>query len=152
MTSNQCIDNDTNFNFEHRVCNHHCIDESSEKPQIHRNGSTENCNVNRNSKNFSADSNTRQIRNNSSTYKLRDSGLDKLIPTNNSEQRKSNDVRRVASSDSIPRSNNSGVYLNQGCKDVNPDCLRRSKSPDVRNTIMPLRYIQSSKGTWTYNL
>ncbi|KAK2585643.1 hypothetical protein KPH14_010265 [Odynerus spinipes] len=152
MTSNQCIDNDTNFNFEHRVCNHHCIDENSEKPQIHRNGSIENCNLNRNSKNVPADSNLRQIRNNSHTYKHRDSGSDKLTPTSNSEQRKSNDVRRVASSDSIPRGNHSGVYLNQGCKDLNQDCIRRSKSPDVRNTVMPLRYIQSSKGTWTYNL
>lgn len=140
-----------NFNIEHRTCNHYGIDESSEKSQMQRNGSTENCNLNRNTKTFVTDSNLRYIKNNPHTYKLRDSGSDNLT-TINSEPKRSNDVRRVASSDSIPRGNNSGVYFNQGSKDPNQDCIRRSKSPDVRNTIMPLRYIQSSKGTWTYNL
>lgn len=142
-----------NFNIEHRVCNHYGTDETSEKSQMQRNGSNENCNLNRNPKTFiTNDSNLRYIKNNPHTYKLRDSGSDNLTTTINSEPKRSNDVRRVASSDSIPRGNNSGVYLNQGSKEPNQDCMRRSKSPDVRNTIMPLRYIQSSKGTWTYNL
>lgn len=143
-----------NFNNEHRVCNHYGIDEASDKSQMHnRNGSNENFNLNRNSKTFVNDSNHRFIKNNSHTYKLPDSGSDNITTTaNNSEHKRLNDVRRVASSDSISRGNNSGIYFNQGSKDPNQDCLRRSKSPDIRNTTMPLRYIQSSKGTWTYNL
>ncbi|CAD6233353.1 GSCOCG00007152001-RA-CDS, partial [Cotesia congregata] len=62
---------------------------------------------------------------------------------------KGNYVRRIASSDSIPyalskRENYTRDYqtIDETC------CVRRVNSPDVRQ----LRYIQSAKGAWSYNL
>lgn len=87
--------------------------------------------------------------NNQSVYK-RDSALDNSS-SKKYRERKSSDVRRVASSDSIPRGGYNIVDLNQECRVLSQDCIR-SKSADVKNAITPLRYIQSAKGTWTYNL
>ncbi|KAH0546828.1 hypothetical protein KQX54_015445 [Cotesia glomerata] len=62
---------------------------------------------------------------------------------------KGNYVRRIASSESIPyalskRENYTRDYqtIDETC------CVRRVNSPDVRQ----LRYIQSAKGAWSYNL
>lgn len=148
----QCVDNETNCNLEHHQDHHtydrHLIDDQTEKRQIRRNGCMETC-----PKNVSIDPSPKYFGNNQSTYKLRDSVPDNLMSVvGNCEERKANDVRRVASSDSIPRGGYSGLTLSPGCRVLSQDCVRRSKSPDVRNTSVSLRYIQSAKSTWTYNL
>lgn len=125
------------------------LEENNDKYQIRRNECVEKVCSTHNPKTVSIDPNPRLLGNNQSMYKIKDSVLDNS-PSRNFQERKSSDVRRVASSDSIPR----GSYnnLSQGCKVSSQDCVRRSKSLDVRNTVTPLRYIQSAKGTWTYNL
>lgn len=149
----QYVDNEANYNYEHQVFDRHFIDETSDKRQIRRNGCAENVCPTRSPKNVSIDPSPRYLGNNQSMYKLRDSVPENLMSVaGNSEERKANDVRRVASSDSIPRGGHNSVILSPGCRVLSQDCMRRSKSPDVRNTIVPLRYIQSAKGTWTYNL
>lgn len=152
IISCQCVDNDTNCNVDHYTCDRHSTDDN-EKRQIRRNnGHLEACSM-RSPKNVSIDPSPKYFGNNQCTYKLRDSVPDNLMSVVNScEERKANDVRRVASSDSIPRGGYTGLTLSPGCRVLSQDCMRRSKSPDVRNTTVPLRYIQSAKGTWTYNL
>lgn len=148
MVPCQCIDNDANCNLDQ-----HSIDDNADRRQIRRrNGHTEICPM-RSPKNASVHPNSKYFGNNQNAYKLRDSVPDNLMSVvGNCEEKKANDVRRVASSDSIPRSSFNGLTLSPGCRVLSQDCVRRSKSPDVRNTIVPLRYIQSAKGTWTYNL
>lgn len=82
-------------------------------------------------------------------HKIRDI-VSNNLSSRNYEEEKSNDVRRVASSDSISHSSNS--HVNQERRVLSQDYIKRSKNPDVRSAITPLRYIQSAKGTWTYNL
>lgn len=148
----QCIDNDANCNLDHPTYDRHSIDDNADKQKVRRNGYVETCSM-RSPKNISVNTNSKYFGNNQNAYKLRDSVPDNLMSVvGNCEERKTNDVRRVASSDSIPRSNFNGLALSPGCRVLSQDCVRRSKSPDVRNTIVPLRYIQSAKGTWTYNL
>lgn len=123
-----------------------------EKRQIRRNGSTENC-LMRSPKNVSIHPGSKCLGNNQSAHRLRDSVPDNLMSVvDNREEKRANDVRRVASSDSIPRGSFNGLTLSPECRVLSQDCVRRSKSPDVRNSMVPLRYIQSAKGTWTYNL
>lgn len=148
----QYIDNDANCNLDHHTYDRPSTDDNADKRQIRRNGCIETCSM-RSSKNASVHSNLRYFGNNQNAYKLRDSVPDNLMSVaGNCEEKRANDVRRVASSDSIPRSSFNGLTLSPGCRVLSQDCVRRSKSPDVRNTTVPLRYIQSAKGTWTYNL
>lgn len=152
ITPNQYTDNDGNYNnHEHHVIDRQLLDENNEKCQIRRNGCAEKVCSTHSPKTVSIDPSPRLPRSNQSIYKIKDSVLDNL-PPGNYEERKNNDVRRVASSDSIPRGGYNNVILSQGCRVLSQDCVRRSKSLDVKNTITPLRYIQSAKGTWTYNL
>lgn len=148
----QCVDNEANCNTDHHMYDRHSIDDNADKRQIRRSGCTETCST-RSLKNMPVYSSSRYFGNNQCGYKLRDSVPDNLMSVvDNYEEKKANDVRRVASSDSIPRGSFNGLTLSPGCRVLSQDCVRRSKSPDVRNTIAPLRYIQSAKGTWTYNL
>lgn len=153
LTPCQCIDNDPNYNHEHPVFDRHQFEENSEKRLARRNGCAESvCCSLRSSKNVSIDPSPRYLGSNHCIYKLRDSVPDNLMSAvGNCEERKANDVRRVASSDSIPRGGYNGVILGSGCRVLSQECVK-SKGPDVRNTLVPLRYIQSAKGTWTYNL
>lgn len=149
---NQYVDNDGNYNnHEHHVIDRRLCDENNDKCKIRRNERAQTDCSTHSPKTVSIDPNPKLLGNNQSTYEIRDSVLDNLSSGNHKE-RKSNDVRRVASSDSIPRGSYNSAILSQGCKVLSQDCVRRSKSLDVRNTIAPLRYIQSAKGTWTYNL
>lgn len=151
ITFNQYPDNDGNHNIdEHHVLDRQLCEETNDKYQNRRNGCAEKICSTHNTKAVSINPSPRLLDSNQSIYKIRDSTLDNL-PSRNYQERKANDVRRVASSDSIPRGY-SNVILNQGCRVLSQDCVRRSKSPDVRHTMAPLRYIQSAKGTWTYNL
>ena len=151
ITSCQCVENDATSNVGH-THDRHPVDDNNDKRQIRRNGSAEASSA-RSPKNVSIDPSPRYFGDNQCANKLRDSVPDNLMSVVGScEERKANDVRRVASSDSIPRGGYSGLSLSPGCRVLSQDCVRRSKSPDVRNTIVPLRYIQSAKGTWTYNL
>jgi len=143
---------DGNYNNdEHHILNHQLFEENNDKCQIRRNECAEKVCSTHNSKSVSIDPNPKLLGNNQSMYKIKDFVLDNSL-SRNYQERKSNDVRRVASSDSIPRSNYNNIILSQGGRVLSQDCVRRSKSPDVRNTVTPLRYIQSAKGTWTYNL
>lgn len=152
ITPNQYADNDGNYNnLEHPIIDRQLFEENNEKCQIRRNVCAEKVCSTHSPKAVSIDPSPRLLRNNQSMYKIKDAVLDNL-PPGNYEERKNNDVRRVASSDSIPRGGYNNVILSQGCRVLSQDCVRRSKSLDVRNTITPLRYIQSAKGTWTYNL
>lgn len=159
ITPNQCADNDGNtHNIEiehhHRVLDRQLYEETTNdsKYQNRRNvGCAEKMCSTHSPKAVSIDPSPRLLGSNQSICKIRDSTLDNL-PSRNYQERKGNDVRRVASSDSIPRAGYNNVILNQGCRVLSQDCVRRSKSPDVRHTMAPLRYIQSAKGTWTYNL
>ena len=72
-------------------------------------------------------------------------------PEYKKNDRRANEVRRVASSDSIPVSPTGPGLFNRSYRVFSQDCVRRAKSPDVRNPAPQLRYIQSAKGTWTYN-
>lgn len=128
------------------------MDDNIDKRQTRHNGCAESCSM-RSPKNVSINSSSRYFGNNQYMYKIRDSVPDNLMSVvNNCEEKKANDVRRVASSDSIPKGSYNGLTLSPGCRVLSQDCVRRSKSPDIRNTVVPLRYIQSAKGTWTYNL
>lgn len=146
ITYNQYIDNDGNH--EHHIIDSRLLDESNDKCKIRRNGRAETDCSTHSPKTVSINPSPKLLENNQSTYKIRDSVLDNLSSENCKEK---NVVRRVASSDSIPCGYNSSI-LSQGCKVLSQDCVRRSKNPDVKHTIAPLRYIQSAKGTWTYNL
>lgn len=147
ITLSQYADNDGNYNNdEHRILELQLFEEN--KCQIRRNECAEKVCSTHSPKTVSIDPNPRLLGNNQSMYKIKD--LDNL-PSRNYQERKSNDVRRVASSDSIPRGNYNNVILSQS-RVLSQDCVRRSKSSDVKNTVTPLRYIQSAKGTWTYNL
>lgn len=149
ITLNQYADNDGHYdNDEHRILDLQLFEEN--KYQIRRNECGEKVCSTHNPKTVSIDSNPRLL-GNQSMYKIKDSVLDNS-PSRNYQERKNNDVRRVASSDSIPRGSYNNVILSQGCRVLSQDCVRRSKSSDVKNTVTPLRYIQSAKGTWTYNL
>lgn len=151
ITYNQYADNDENYiNHEHRVIDRQLFDENNDKCQNRRNVCAEKICSTYNPKTVSIDPSIRLPASNQLMYKSKNSVLDNL--PSNYEENKSNDVRRVASSDSIPRGSYNSVILSQGCRVLSQDCVRRSKSSDVRNTITPLRYIQSAKGTWTYNL
>ncbi|KAG7210397.1 hypothetical protein KM043_011929 [Ampulex compressa] len=156
ITPCQCVDGEANYNNpEHHVVERqHVIEDNTERRPTapRRNGCADSVTV-RSPKNVSIDPSPRYLGSNQCVYKLRDSVPDNLMSAvGNYEERKGNDVRRVASSDSIPRGGYNGVLLSPACRVLSQDCMRRSKSPDVRNTIAPLRYIQSAKGTWTYNL
>lgn len=146
ITFNQYPDNDGNYNNDKHHFDHQLFEENNDKCQIRRKCAEKISSTN-NLKIVSIDPNPKLLGNNQSMHKIRDSIFDNL----SSKEKKTNDVRRVASSDSIPRGYNN-VILNQGCRVSSQDCVRRTKSPDIRNTITPLRYIQSAKGTWTYNL
>lgn len=153
ITPNRYADSDGNYNSdEQHVLERQLSDENTDKCHVRRNGCTDkNCSTH-GSKTVPIDPSPRLLGNNQSVYKTRDSVvLDNSPSRNYEERRKSNDVRRVASSDSIPCGNYNNLNLSQGCRVLSQDCVRRSKSPDVRNTTT-LRYIQSAKGTWTYNL
>lgn len=152
ITLGQYADKDGNYNNDehHMLAYHQLLEENNDKGQIRRNECAERVCSTHSPKTVSIDPNPRLLGNNQSVYKIKDSVLDNS-PSKNQEK-KSNNVRRVASSDSIPRSNDNNVILSQGCRVLSQDCVRKSKSPDARNTVTPLRYIQSAKGTWTYNL
>lgn len=147
ITFNQYADNDENYKNDKHHIDRQLFEENNDKCQVRRKCAEKVCSTN-NSKTVSIDPSPKLLGNNQSVHKIKDSVLDNL----SSKEKKSNDVRRVASSDSIPRGGYNNVILNQGCRVLSQDCVRRSKSPDVRNTVTPLRYIQSAKGTWTYNL
>lgn len=148
-----CVDNDGNCNPDNYIHDRNTIDDNADKRQCRRNGCMETCST-RSPKNVSGYPSSRYFGNSQCAYKLRDSVPDNLMSAvgNNCEEKRANDVRRVASSDSIPRGSFNGVTLSPGCRVLSQDCVRRSKSPDIRNAIVPLRYIQSAKGTWIYNL
>lgn len=150
ITLSQYADNDGNYNNdEHHTLDRQLLEENKDKCQIRRNECAEKVCSTHSLKTVSID--PRLLGNNQSMYKIKDSVLDNS-PSRNYQERKRNDVRRVASSDSIPRGNYNNVILSQGCRVLSQDCVRKSKSPDIKNTVTPLRYIQSAKGTWTYNL
>ncbi|CAD1473901.1 unnamed protein product [Heterotrigona itama] len=145
MVPCQCIDNDANCNLDQHMYDRHSIDDNADRRQIRRNGHTEICSM-RSPKNAFVHPNSKYFGNNQNAHKLRDSVPDNLMSVvGNCEEKKANDVRRVASSDSIPRSSFNGLTLSPGCRVLSQECVRRSKSPDVRNTTVPLRYIQSAK-------
>lgn len=147
ITFNQYPDNDGNYNNDKHHFDHQLFEEDNDKCQVRRKCAEKISSTN-NLKIVSIDPSPKLLRNNQSMHnKIRDSIFDNL----SSKEKKTNDVRRVASSYSIPCGYNN-VILNQGCRVLSQDCMRRTKSPDIRNTITPLRYIQSAKGTWTYNL
>ncbi|KAL0103304.1 hypothetical protein PUN28_017530 [Cardiocondyla obscurior] len=149
ITLSQYADNDENcINDEHRI-DRRLLQETNDKSQTRRNECAEKVCSTYSPKTVSIDPNPRLLGNHS-MYKIKDSVLDNS-PSKNYQERK-NDVRRVASSDSIPRGSYNNVILSPGCRVLSQDCVRRSKSSDVKSTVTPLRYIQSAKGTWTYNL
>ncbi|CAL7948643.1 unnamed protein product [Xylocopa violacea] len=137
----QYVDNDANCNLDN-THDRHLIEDNVEKRQVRHNGCIDTGSV-RSPKNVST--NSRYFGNNQCAYKLRDSVPDNLMSVGNCEEKKAIDVRRVASSDSIPRGSFNGLTLSPGCRVLSQDCVRRSKSPDIRNSIVPLRYIQSAK-------
>lgn len=149
ITLSQYADGNYN-NDEHNILDRQLLEETNDKCQIRRNECAEKVCSTHSPKTVSIDPNPRLLGTNQSMHKIKDFVLDNS-PSRNYQERKSNDVRRVASSDSIPRNYNN-VISSQGCRALSQDCVRRSKSSDVRSTVTPLRYIQSAKGTWTYNL
>ncbi|KAM0737052.1 hypothetical protein ACS0PU_000620 [Formica fusca] len=125
ITFNQYADNDENYNNDKHHFDRQLFEENNDKCQIRRKCAEKICSTN-NLKTVSIDPSPKLFGNNQSIHKIRDSLLDNL----SSKEKKTND----------------------GCRVLSQDCVRRTKSPDIRNTITPLRYIQSAKGTWTYNL
>ncbi|KAK0084442.1 hypothetical protein PV325_007036 [Microctonus aethiopoides] len=59
-----------------------------------------------------------------------------------------NEVRRVASSDSIPFGTVRRDNSIKNFRVLSQDCVRHTKNHEIKQ----LRYIQSAKGTWSYNL
>lgn len=152
ITLSQYADNDGSYNNDERnILDRQLLEEKNDKCQIRRNECAEKVCSTHSPKTVSIDPSPRLLGNNQSMYKIKDFVLDNS-PSRNYQEKKSNDVRRVASSDSIPRGTYNNVISSQECRALSQDCVRRSKSSDVRNTVTPLRYIQSAKGTWTYNL
>lgn len=146
ITWNQYADNDENYNNDKHYFDRQLLsEENNDKYQVQRKCTEKTCSTN-NSKTVSIDPGPKLLGNNQSVHKIKDSALD----NSSSKEKKTNDVRRVASSDSIPRSGYNNITLNEGCRVLSQDCVRKSNNSGGRNTI-PLRYIKSAKGTWTFN-